>query len=185
MKRYSRLIVLFGGAFACVAINFWLIRTGQYRWPLVVFVVYLVGVSVVIRKLPPVTRDTEEIRGHQFKASRAARRMGWIYVAGLVLGTLNFLSGGANGIPWWGIVLAMGWSLLDLELFLDCKTPKEGRSKPTGYSSSAKNVSTKTDAAPIGPLIVENIATSLIDACQFRWDDPRDPPYHFRYIDNS
>jgi hypothetical protein len=110
MKRYSRLIVLFGGAFACVAINFWLIRTGQYRWPLVVFVVYLVGVSVVIRKLPPVTRDTEEIRGHQFKASRAARRMGWIYVAGLVLGTLNFLSGGANGIPWWGIVLAMGWS---------------------------------------------------------------------------
>jgi hypothetical protein len=110
MKRHSRLIVLFGGAFACLAITFWLITTRHYRWPLVVFVAYLVGVSVVIRKLPPVTRDPEEIRGHQFEASRAARRMGWIYVAGLVLGTLNFLSGRANTIPWWGIVLAFGWS---------------------------------------------------------------------------
>jgi len=110
IKRYSRLIVLFGGAFACLAINFWLITTRHYRWPLVVFVAYLVGVSVVIRKLPPVTRNTGEIRGQQFKASRAARRMGWIYVAGLVLGTLNFLSGGANGIPRWGIVLVFGWS---------------------------------------------------------------------------
>jgi hypothetical protein len=36
--------------------------------------------------------------------------MGWIYVAGLVLGTLNFLTGSAKGIPWWGIVLAFGWS---------------------------------------------------------------------------
>jgi hypothetical protein len=111
MKRYSRLIVLFGGAVACVAINFWLVTTGHYRWPLVVFVAYLVAVSVVIRRLPPVTRDPEDIRGHQFKASRAVRRMGWIYVAGLVFGTLNFLSGGANGTPWWGIVLAFGWSV--------------------------------------------------------------------------
>ena len=110
MKRYSRLIVLFGGGFACVAINFWLITTGHYRWPLVVLVAYLVGVPLVIRKLPPVTKDPQQIRGHQFKASRAARRMGWIYVAGLVLGTVNFLSGGANGIPWWGVVLAFGWS---------------------------------------------------------------------------
>jgi hypothetical protein len=110
MKRYSRFIVLFGGAVACVAINFWLITTGHYRWPLVVLVAYLVGVPLVIRKLPPVTKDPQQMRGHQFKASRAARRMGWIYVAGLVLGTLNFLSGGANGIPWWGVVLAFGWS---------------------------------------------------------------------------
>ena len=82
----------------------------HYRWPLIVFVAYLVGVSVLMRKLPPVTRNSEEIRERQFKASRAVRRMGWIYVAGLVLGTLNFLSGGAKGIPWWGIVLALGWN---------------------------------------------------------------------------
>jgi hypothetical protein len=85
MKRYSRLIVLFGGGFACVAINFWLITTGHYRWPLVVLVAYLVGVPLVIRKLPPVTKDPQQIRGHQFKASRAARRMGWIYVGGFLI----------------------------------------------------------------------------------------------------
>ena len=121
MKRYSRLIVLFGGGFACVAINFWLIMTGHYRWPLVVLVAYLVGAPWVIKKLPPVTRDPQQIRENQFKASRAARRMGWLYVVGLVLGTLNFLSGGANGIPWWGIGLAFGWSgLSDWEQLLDC-----------------------------------------------------------------
>ena len=32
MKRYSRLIVLFGGSF-CVAVNFWLIWTRHYRLP--------------------------------------------------------------------------------------------------------------------------------------------------------
>jgi hypothetical protein len=110
MKRYSRLIVLFGGAFVCVAVNFWLITTGHYRWPLVVLVAYLVGVPLVIRKLPPVTKDPQQIRGGQLKAFRAARRMGLIYVACLVLATLNFLSGGAEGIPWWGVVLACGWS---------------------------------------------------------------------------
>lgn len=110
MKRYSRFIVLFGGAFACVVINFWLITTGHYRWPVAVLVAYLVGVSLIIRKLPPVQKTLRKSVGHQFKASRAARRMGWIYVAGLVLGTLNLLSRDANCIPWWGVVLAFGWS---------------------------------------------------------------------------
>jgi len=51
--------------------------------------------------------------------------------------------------------LRLEW-LLDLELFLDCKTPQEGRSKPTGYAISTKNISSKTDAPPIGgPSIVE------------------------------
>jgi hypothetical protein len=110
MKRHSLLIVLFGGAFACVAINFSLIMTGHYRWPMVVFLAYIVGVPLIIRKLPPISKDPQEIRGHQVKASRAARRMGWIYVAGLVLGTLHVVSGGAKGIPWWVIVLLSGWS---------------------------------------------------------------------------
>ena len=110
MKRYSRLMVLFGGAFACVAINVWLIETGHYRWPLIVLVAYFGGVALVMRRLPPLSTDPQQIRGYQFKGSRAVRRMGWIYIAGLVLGTLNVLSGGAQGIPWWGIVLALGWS---------------------------------------------------------------------------
>ena len=110
MKRYSRLIVLFGGAFGCVAVNVWLIETGHYRWPLVVVVAYLLGTPLIIMKLPPVTTDPQQIRGHQLKGASSARRLGWIYVAGFVLGTLNLLSGGAQGIPWWVVVLLLGWS---------------------------------------------------------------------------
>jgi hypothetical protein len=77
MKRYSpALIVLFGGAFLCVAINYWLITTGHYRWPLVVLVAYLVGTPLIIRKLFFVTGDSNEIRRQ--KASISARRVGWI-----------------------------------------------------------------------------------------------------------
>jgi len=36
--------------------------------------------------------------------------MGWMYVAGLMLGTSNFLFGGTSGSPWWVVVLAFGWS---------------------------------------------------------------------------
>lgn len=110
MKRYSRLIILFGGAFGCIAINVWLIKTGHYRWPLVVLVVYLLGTPLLIRKLPPVATDSNQIRRHQLKGASSARRMGWIYVAGLVLGTLNLVSGGTHGIPWWGVVLLFAWS---------------------------------------------------------------------------
>jgi hypothetical protein len=110
MKRYSRYIVFLGSAFACVAINFWLITTGHYRWPLVVLVLCLVGTPLIVRKLPPITRDPEQIREYHVKAASSARRLGWIYVAGLVFGTLHLLSRGAKGIPWWAVVLILGWS---------------------------------------------------------------------------
>ena len=110
MKQHSRIIVLLGSGFACVAINFWLITTGHYRWPLVVLIACLVGVPLVIRRLPPVTKDPEQIRTSQLKAVSSVRRLGWIYVAGLILGTLNLLSGDSHDLPWWGIVLALGWS---------------------------------------------------------------------------
>jgi hypothetical protein len=110
VKQYSRIIVLFGSAFGCVAINFWLITTGHYRWPLVVLVACLVGTPLVMRKLPPITIDPEQIRTRQLKAASAARRMGWIYIVGLILGTVNLFSGGRHEFPWWGIVLLLGWS---------------------------------------------------------------------------
>jgi hypothetical protein len=110
MKQYSRIIVLVGSALGCVAVNSWLIMTGHYRWPGVVLVVCLVGTPLVIRKLPPVTTDPNQIRMHQLRAVSSARRLGWIYVAGLILGTLNLFFGGTHGLPWWGVVLAFGWS---------------------------------------------------------------------------
>ena len=51
IKQYSRIIVLFGEAFGCLIINFWLIETGHYRWPLVVFVAFLVGMPLIVRRL--------------------------------------------------------------------------------------------------------------------------------------
>jgi hypothetical protein len=110
MKRHSRLIVFFGSILGCVAINSWLIMSGHYRLPLAVLVACLAGTPLIIRKLPPFTRDPQQIRGHQLKAASSARLSGWICVAGLLLGTLNLISGGAHEIPWWGIVLMFAWS---------------------------------------------------------------------------
>jgi hypothetical protein len=108
VKRYSRLIVLFGGSFACVAVNFWLIWTGHYRLPFFVLLACLIGIPLVIRKLPPVTTDPQAIRSNQVRAASSLRRMGWIYVAGLVLGTLNLLGGGLKDAPWWAALIGIG-----------------------------------------------------------------------------
>jgi len=102
--------VLFGGSFACVAVNFWLIWTGHYRLPFFVLVACLVGVPLVVRKLPPVTTDPLEVRSNQVRAASSLRRLGWIYVAGLVLGTLNILNGGLKEAPWWAALIGIGWS---------------------------------------------------------------------------
>jgi hypothetical protein len=108
VKRYSRLIVLFGGSFACVAVNFWLIWTGHYRLPFFALLACLIGIPLVIRKLPPVTTDPQAIRSNQVQAASSLRRMGRIYVAGLVLGTLNLLGGGLKDAPWWAALIGIG-----------------------------------------------------------------------------
>jgi len=110
VNRYSRLIVLFGGSFLCVMVNMWLVLTGHYRLPFFVLLVCLVGIPLVIRKLPPVTTDPQAIRSNQVRAASSLHRLGWIYVAGLVIGTLNILSGGLKEAPWWAAVIGMGWS---------------------------------------------------------------------------
>ena len=113
IKHYSRIIVLFGSAFGCFIIDFWLIKTGRYPWPLVVLVAFLVGTPLIIRRLPPVppvTKDPNKMRKYQLRAASSVRRLGWIYVAGLVLGTLVLISEGTHGIPWWAVTLVYGWS---------------------------------------------------------------------------
>jgi hypothetical protein len=110
IKLYSRIIVLVGSAFGCFIIIFWLINTGHYRWPLIVLVAYLVGTPLILRKLAPITKDPNKIRKYQLRAFASVRRMGWIYVAGLVLGTLVLISEGTHGIPWWAVALIYVWS---------------------------------------------------------------------------
>lgn len=110
MKRYSRLIVLFGGSIACVVLNMWLILTGHYRLPLFVLIACLIGIPLVIRKLPPVTTDPQVIESSQVRAASSLRRLGWIYLAGLILGTLNLLGGGLRDVPWWAGLIGLGWS---------------------------------------------------------------------------
>jgi protein-S-isoprenylcysteine O-methyltransferase Ste14 len=88
----------------------WLIMNGHYRLPFFVLVACLVGIPLIIRKLPPVTTDRQAIRSNQVRAASSVRRLGWIYVGGLVLGTLNILSGGLKEAPWWAAVLGIGWS---------------------------------------------------------------------------
>ena len=110
MERYSRLIVLFGGSFGCVAVNVWLIMTGHYRLPFFALVACLIGIPLVLRKLAPVTTDPVEVRSNQVRAASSLRRLGWIYVGGLVLGTLNILSGGLKEAPWWAALICIGWS---------------------------------------------------------------------------
>src|SRR6185437_6144240 len=110
VKRYSRPIVLLGGSFACAAVTFWLIWTGHYRLPFFVLVAFLVGIPLVMKKLPSVTTDPVEVRSNQVRAASSLRRLGWIYVGGLILGTLNILSGGLKEAPWWAALIAIGWS---------------------------------------------------------------------------
>jgi len=112
MKRHARLLVLFGGSIACVAVNVWLGSTGHYRLPAFVFLACLIGLPLIMRKLPPATTDPQVIKSNQARAASSLRRMGWIYVAGLVFGTLTVLEGGLGGAPWWAAVIGIGWSAL-------------------------------------------------------------------------
>jgi hypothetical protein len=87
----------------------WLTLTGHYRLPFFVLVACLVGIPLVIRKLPPVTTDPQAIRSSQVRAASSLRRLGWIYVAGLAIGTLNVLGGGLKETPWWTALIGIGW----------------------------------------------------------------------------
>ena len=107
--RYSRIIVLFSVSIACVAINFWLITTGHYRLPLFVFLGCVFLITFVLRRLPPVTLDTRQIRTIQLRAASSFRRLGFMFVGGFVLGLVNLFSGGFRDLPTWAIILVFCW----------------------------------------------------------------------------
>lgn len=108
--RYSRIIVLLSVSIACVGINFRLITTGHYRAPLLVFLAFGLVVVTLLPKLPPFTKDPQQIRTSQLKASKSFRRVGYIFIGGFVLGLLKLLSGEFKGIPAWWVVIMFCWS---------------------------------------------------------------------------
>lgn len=101
---------MLGGSLACVLLNIWLVSTGHYRLPLFVFLAFIIGITLVIRKLPPVTTNPQEIRRNQVRAASSLRRLGWIYAGGLMIGTLNLLTGGFKDAPLWAVFIGFGWS---------------------------------------------------------------------------
>jgi hypothetical protein len=110
MTRYLRIIVLFSVSFACVAINFWLIRAGHYTAPLFVLLGCIFGTPFILRRLPPVTTTPQEIRGNQERAGSALRRMGFLYIGGFAMGVFLLVSGEFKDLPVWGRILLFCWS---------------------------------------------------------------------------
>jgi hypothetical protein len=107
--RYSRIVVLLSISVACVAINFWLITTGHYRAPLFVFLACILVAAMALPKLPPLSKDPQQTRTAQQKASKSLRRMGYLFIVGFVIGVLNLVSGEFKGLPTWGILLIFSW----------------------------------------------------------------------------
>jgi hypothetical protein len=105
MMKYSRLIILLVISFACVAINFMLVATGHYRAPLFVFLASIFVAVLIFRRLPPVTRNPQEIHSNQLRAASAFRRMGFVYVFGFVLLLSSWLSGEFKDWSTWGTLL--------------------------------------------------------------------------------
>jgi hypothetical protein len=151
LQRHSRVIIIFGMAFACVGINFWLLMTGHYRWPLFVLIACLVGVPLIIRKLPPSTLDSEQIRNKQARAASAARRLGWIYVWALILATLELFSGGWKELPWWAIPIGFGVS--GFLIWSSFSSAKRLRKASTTAQSDTPSASSNSQSEALQPNI--------------------------------
>jgi hypothetical protein len=110
LMKYSRIIVVFSVGLICVAINFWLVTNGHYKAPLFVFLGCIFITWIVLRRLPPVTTNPQEVRSNQLKAVSSLRRLGFIYVLGFVFGLISLFSGEFKDLPIWGRVLLFCWS---------------------------------------------------------------------------
>jgi len=108
-KKHSRILVLIGWSFACVALAFWVITTRHYRLPLLVFIGSVVGLTLIFRKLPPPTWDPEEINNKLLKASTSVRRLGFLCIVGFAAAVFGLFSGEFKELPIWGVALMFAW----------------------------------------------------------------------------
>jgi uncharacterized membrane protein len=104
------MLIVLSVSFVCVALNFWLVKTGHYRLPLFVFVGAVALITLAFRKLPPPTRDPREIKDGLLRVSMSARRLGFLYVFGFAMAIVGLLTGEFKTFPIWGIVLLFLWS---------------------------------------------------------------------------
>ena len=109
LNKRSRIFVLICGSLACVALNFWLATTGHYRLPLFVFAAFVLAITLVFRKLPPLARSDEEVHRGLLKASSGFRRLGLFGAFGIIAYILTSSRDEFKGIPTWGIVLIYLW----------------------------------------------------------------------------
>jgi hypothetical protein len=82
--------------------------THHYKLPLVVLLVLIATTYVIMTRVPPNSADLKpSSRIGRKRSAKAARRLGWIYVAGAVVW---LLSDGYKGLPLWLIPLLLGFS---------------------------------------------------------------------------
>lgn len=124
--KHSRILILLFVSFACVGLNFWLVTTGHYRLPLLVFVAAVGLVVLAFRKLPPATNDPQEININLLKASASVRRLGFLYIFGFAMAIVGLFTGEFKELPLWGVALLFAWSgLLIWACFRGAKWYKE------------------------------------------------------------
>jgi hypothetical protein len=132
LMKHSRILFLLSAAFACVALNFWLITTRHYRLPLFICVATIILVAVILPKLPAPTKDPREINNNLLRASKSARRLGFIYIFGLAMAVLGLLSGEYKEFPTWGLVFMFAWS--GFLIWISFRGAKWYKDKATGAS---------------------------------------------------
>src|ERR1700693_6032197 len=110
LTKHSRILFPLSIAFACVALNFWLITTRHYRLPQFVFIATIILVAIILPKLPPPTKDPKEINKILLRAATSVRRLGFLYIFGFVLAALGLWAGEYEEFPTWGVVLMFAWS---------------------------------------------------------------------------
>jgi hypothetical protein len=135
--RYSRLIVLLSVSFTCVAVNFWLVTSGHYRLPLFVFLGCILLIAYLLPRLPPITTDTGQTRANQVRAASSLRLLGFLFAAGLVVNTINMITGGLKELPTWASVLLFCWGgLLTWACFWGARRYKSGAAEDETFRSA-------------------------------------------------
>jgi hypothetical protein len=135
LMKHSRILFLLTTAFACVALNSWLITTRHYRLPLFVFVATIIVVAIILPKLPSPT-DPKEINNNLLRASNSVRRLGFLYIFGFAMAFLGLLSGEYKEFPPWVIVLMFAWG--GFLIWASFRGAKWYKDKATGAGPKAR-----------------------------------------------
>lgn len=109
MHRVPRIIWLILVVLVGIAIDLYLIAMEIYWAPILVFIAMMVAGMLIFTKLPPSPSEkTEARRLAPSGIARICRWLGFLYLSGLIGWVLI---GGWRGVPAWGVVLLVLWSV--------------------------------------------------------------------------